>query len=120
MSKDLNVDLVLSDLKKEVEQKRPESLTLGLPSSKRVEFKYPLTFKRSERKQFLQLITDALKNGDDEPLLAKMLSPEDKDLYDAEDLDNDVHMAVLEAVSKHFGFEDTLANEGKGSGSDLL
>lgn len=115
-----NVDLVLSNLKREVEEKRPEPLGIRLPSSKRIEFKYPLVYKRTERNQWIELIADALRKNDDEPLLERMLSPEDKALYDAEDLDDDVHMAVLGAVSEHFDFEGKLKTEGKEPGSDLL
>ena len=42
-----SVDLVLSDLKKEVEKKRPEPYVITLPSSQRVSFKYPLVYKRT-------------------------------------------------------------------------
>lgn len=115
-----HVDLVLADLKKEVEAKRPDPYIITLPNSQRVTFTYPLTYKRTERATFHKMVIDALRQFDDQPLLERMLSQEDLAKYDAADLDDDLHMAVLELVTTHFGLKKEIEAEGKDSGSALL
>lgn len=115
-----NVDLVLGSLKREVEAKRPEPLGLRISDSTRIVFTYPLIYKRSEREEFQKIVVDALQNTNEQPLMERMLSEEDLAKYDAEDLDDDVHMAVIEAVGQHFGFAKEIEDEGKGDGSGLL
>lgn len=112
------INLVLSDLKKEVEAKRPEPFVIGLSKSQRVTFKYPLVYKTSEREEFQKLISDALERNNEWPLMERMLSEADLAKYKAEDLDDDVHTQVLEALGNHFGFSQELAEEGKDSASE--
>lgn len=113
------VDATLAAVSAEVKAARPDDYVIALTGSKRISFKYPMTFKRSERKAFIDMLNRVRSgDGDEEEFLATMLSPADLKAYDDLDLDYDVHEAFIEKVIAHFDLWRTARNEGKGNASE--
>lgn len=101
MSDKPNIDLVISDLEKEIQT--PAPFTVALPGGSRVTFKDPFDFKMSERHKVLEDY-QAVRNGhgDDYDFLQKVMSKEDFKKYEKADLDVRVHNAVMRAYMAHF------------------
>lgn len=102
MSDKPEVDLVISDLEKEIE--KPKPLTAVLPgTSIRVTFQDPFDFKMSERHKVLEEYQAVRQgNGDDYDFLRKIMSKEDFKKYEKADLDVRLHNAVMAKVMAHF------------------
>lgn len=105
------IDLVLSDLEKEI--RKPESFTVVLSKNKRITFKDPFGFKLSERQRIMDMYEQA-QNGqaDDLDLLKEILSPADFKKYVDEDLPIRTHEALTKTVMNHF--QGSLGDAGKG------
>lgn len=114
MSDTPHIDLVLSDLEKEVA--KPEPFVVVLSKNKRVTFKDPFGFRVSERKNVLDLFEKAQRGeADDMDFFKKIMSPEDYKAYVAEDLPLRTHGALSQRVMAHF--EGSLGKPGEGNGS---
>ena len=105
------IDLVLSDLEKEI--RKPEAFTVVLSKNKRITFKDPFGFKLSERTEIMDMY-EATQRGeaDDLDLLGKILSPADFKKYVDEDLPIRNHEALTKRVMAHF--QGSLGDAGKG------
>lgn len=115
MSDTPNVDLVLSDLEKEI--KKPEPFVVVLSGSKRITFKDPYAFKISERREVLDLY-DQTQDGqaDDLDFLKRILSKSDFEAYVKEDLPIRTHEALTQRVMQHFAGGQ--ADRGNGNASN--
>lgn len=108
------IDLVLSDLEREIA--KPEPFTVVLSKNKRITFKDPFGFKISERAEIVELY-EASKRGDSDDIefLKKIMSPADHEKYVAEDLPIRTHEALIERVMAHF--QGALGDSGNGTAS---
>ena len=108
------IDLVLSDLERELI--KPGPFTVVLSKNKRITFKDPFGFRVSERAEILDLHEKTQRGeADDMDLLAKILSPADFEKYKAEDLPIRTHEALVTRVMAHF--QGTLGDAGNGNAS---
>lgn len=107
-----SINLVLSDLEKEI--RKPEPFTVVLSKNKRITFKDPFGFKLSERTRIMDMY-DATQRGeaDDLDLLKEILSSADFDKYVTEDLPIRTHEALTKRVMAHF--QGSLGDAGKGN-----
>lgn len=112
MSDTPNVDLVLTDLEKEVV--RPEDFVVVLSKNKRITFKDLYGFKVSERHEFRELM-ERRDEVDDIDLLKRCLSPEDLKKYVDEDVNIRIHQALMQKVMAHY--QQGLGTPGEGAGS---
>lgn len=108
------IDLVLSDLEREIA--KPEPFTVVLSKNKRITFKDPFGFKVSERVEIMDMY-EATRRGeaDDLDFLKRILSTADYDKYMAEDLPIRTHEALVQRVMAHF--QGNLGDSGEGSAS---
>ena len=106
------IDLVLSDLEKEI--RKPEPFTVVLSKNKRITFKDPFGFKLSERQRIMDLYEASQRgDADDLDLLKEILSEVDFKKYVAEDLPIRTHEALTKTVMNHF--QGSLGDAGKGN-----
>lgn len=116
MSDTPKVDLVLSDLEKEI--LKPEPFVLVLSKNRRVTFKDPFGFRLSERNEVLDLYERAQRGeANDLDFLKRILSPEDFKKYEAEDLPIRTHEALVTRVMAHFEGPRGTVGEGNASGA---
>ena len=116
MSDTPKVDLVLSDLEKEIA--KPEPFTLVLSKNKRVTFMDPFGFRLSERNEVLDLYERSRRGeADDLDFLKRILSESDFEKYVAEDLPVRTHEAVVARVMAHFEGPRGTVGEGNASGA---
>lgn len=106
------IDLVLTDLEKEIPT--PEPYIVVLPKNRRITFKDPFGFRVSERKEILDLY-DAAQRGqaDDLEFLKRILTEADYKKYLDADLPIRTHAALVQRVMAHF--EGNMGDEGKGN-----
>lgn len=96
-----NIDLVLSDLEKEIQA--PEPFTLVLRNNVRVTFKDPMDFKMSERHDIIGDYGAAQRGEiDDYDFLKRIMTEADFEKYKKADLHIRTHNAVLQRVMNHF------------------
>lgn len=108
------IDLVLSDLEKEIA--KPEPFIVVLSKNRRITFKDPFGFKISERTRILGLYEAAKRNEtDDLEFIKEILNAADYAKYIAEDLPARTHEALMTRVMAHF--QGSLGDAGKGTAS---
>ena len=106
------IDLVLSDLEKEIA--KPEPFTVVLSKNKRITFLDPFGFKMSERSEILSMYERTQRGeADDLDLLEKIMTKTDFKAYVAEDLPIRTHEALTKRVMAHF--QGSLGDAGKGN-----
>lgn len=103
------IDLVLSDLEKEIA--KPEPFTVVLSKNRRITFKDPFGFRMSERKEILGMY-DATQRGevDDMDFLKRILSDSDFKKLEEEDLPIRTHNVLVTRVMAHF--EGSVGSQG--------
>lgn len=106
------IDLVISDLEKEIE--KPKPYTVALKGGGRVTFKDPFDFKLDERDRVMKLMR-GMENGsvDDLEFLAEIMTKTDLEKYKKSNPDIRVHNYTISKVMAHF--QGVL---GKSEGSD--
>lgn len=101
MSDKPNIDLVISDLEKEIQT--PAPFTVALPGGSRVTFKDPFDFKMSERHKVLEEYQAVQQGqGDDYEFLKKVMTKTDFEKYEKADLNVRTHNAVMSAFMRHY------------------
>lgn len=95
------IDLVLSDLEREIQ--KPEPFTVVLSKNKRITFKDPYGFRMSERKEIFGMY-EATQRGetDDMDFLKRILTDTDFKKLEDEDLHIRTHEAMVQRVMAHF------------------
>jgi len=103
------IDLVLSDLEKEIV--KPEPFTVVLSKNRRITFKDPYGFRMSERKEIFGMYEAAQRGeADDMDILKRLLSEGDYKKLEDEDLPIRTHNVLVQRVMAHF--EGSLGSQG--------
>lgn len=95
------VDLVLADLEKEIQE--PQPYTVALKGGVRVTFKDPFDFKLDERQRVMDLMR-GMENGtvDDLEFLAEIMTKTDLEKYKKSNPGIRLHNTLMQRVMAHF------------------
>lgn len=95
------VDLVLADLEKEIEEPKP--FTVVIKGGKRVTFKDPFDFTLEERQRVMDLY-QGMQNGtvDDLEFLAEIMTKTDLETYKKSNPKIRTHNTLMQRVMAHF------------------
>lgn len=101
MSDKPEIDLVLADLEKEIEEPKP--FTVVIKGGKRITFKDPFDFTLDERKRVMDLYQGMEKGTvDDLEFLAEIMTKTDLETYKKSNPKIRTHNTLMQRVMAHF------------------
>lgn len=101
MSDKPQIDLVLTDLEKEIQE--PQPYTVALPGGKRITFKDPFDFSLDERQRVMDLF-QGMERGtvDDFEFLSEIMTKTDLEAYKKTNPKIRTHNTLMQRVMAHF------------------